>query len=452
MYRVRGIGLEISIKVRSLSGLIFLLSLTFLVFKSNLSNAQELVQVVIHSNEALYVHPVENIGIFSDLKNSGTIGAVPKSVINFYGQRWSNKQGANLVDESSNGMSGQGGSFRFQSLTNSPQFIENENLQANNAFSGLTIANKGNVTLEGNDLFIRRNLDFEYGSLILNNRNAVLAPNATITGFDNHKFVVTGSGTTGGFLVRHSSGQQLPDLVFPIGVSTTSYTPASINYKGAAQNLKVRVFENVYEKALYGSQDNINNVPRTWNVSFDTNDLSAVLSINTQHSASEEGTQFAINRQLSFISRFSPTIGVWDKIPASGFSTGDLTSGSAVPNTYINTRKAINGVTLNEFFAKSVIKTSGLLGLRIPQGISPNNDGLNEKFVVENLNFGDKVRLDIYDRWQSLVYKEGNYKNTFDGTGNQGSWINRDLPDGTYYYILNVNNEKPITGFLIINR
>lgn len=112
----------------------------------------------------------------------------------------------------------------------------------------------------------------------------------------------------------------------------------------------------------------------------------------------------------------------------------------------------MKGVSMDEFFSKSVIKNSSFLGLRIPQGISPNNDGLNDQFIIENLKPGDKVKIDIYDRWQARVFRDGDYKNTFDGTGNQGGVLNKDLPDGTYYYILNVNMEKPITGYIIIKR
>jgi gliding motility-associated-like protein len=89
---------------------------------------------------------------------------------------------------------------------------------------------------------------------------------------------------------------------------------------------------------------------------------------------------------------------------------------------------------------------------RIPEGISPNNDGLNDRFIIENLNPADKVRIEIYDRLQSLVFRDANYKNNFDGIGNQKRLVTNELPDGTYYYILNFNDSKPITGYIIINR
>ena len=418
-----------------------------------LSDAQELIQISIHPDESLYVHPSENVGIFSDVKNSGSLGAYPNSVISFFGQRWSNRLGSRIVDESADGVSGQGGYFKFQSLTNSLQFIENQNnLQPNNGFPNITIANPGNVILEGTDLIIRKNLNFENGKLILNNRNAVLPLNATITGFDDNKFVVTGTGTNGGFLVRNSSGLQQPDLVFPIGTTVGSYTPASLNYKGLAQNIKVRVFENVYDKAAFGIPDNVNYVPKTWNVSFALSDPSAVMSLNTQHNGNEEGPNFTANRLESYISRYTPSTEQWDKITPASIGPGAITSGNAIANAYLHTRAAISGFSPNEYFAKSIIKIAPIAGLRIPAGISPNNDGLNEKFIIQNLKPADRVRLDIYNRWQTLVFRDGNYKNTFDGIGNQKGLVNNELPDGTYYYILNINTEKPITGYIVINR
>ncbi len=417
-----------------------------------LSDAQELIQISIQAGASLSVHSGETVGIFSDVKNAGSFGAYTNSVINFFGQRWTNRPAGLIIDESTNGISGRGGNFKFQSLTNSPQFIESQNVQANTGFSNVTIANSGNVTLEGTDLTVRGNLNFEDGHLILNNRNAVLPMTATITGFDKDKFVVTGTGTNGGFLVRNSSGLQQPDLIFPIGTDLTSYTPGAINYRGVAQDIKVRVFDNVYNKAVFGIPDNVNFVPKTWNVLFSVSDPTAVLSLNTQHNASDEGSNFAANRSDSYLSRYTAATELWDKVAPTAIGSGSITSGTAIPNAYVHTRTGITGVGPSEYFAKSTVKIAGIAGLRIPAGISPNNDGLNEKFIIENLQPTDKVRLDIYNRWQTLVFRDGNYKNTFDGIGNQKGLVNNELPDGTYYYILNINTEKPITGYIVINR
>lgn len=421
-------------------------------FVPGISQAQEVIQISIQPGESFSVHSGETVGIFSDLKNGGTFGSDVNSAISFFARRWINTPTGIIADESTSGISGRGGNFRFHSPTNSPQFIESQNLQANSGFPNLTIANTGNLTLEGSDLLVRGNLNFDAGHLILNNRNTVLGAAATITGFDKDKFVVTGSGSSGGYLTRNSTGLPQADLVFPIGTTVGSYTPASLNYRGVAQSIKVRVFDNVYDKAIFGIPDNVNYVPKTWNVSLTTTDPNAVMTLNTQHNTVEEGSNFAANRLTSFLSRYTAGTELWDKIAPTSLGTGSLTSGTAIPNAYVHSRAAISGLALNEYFAKSVLKNTSTAGLRIPSGISPNNDGLNEKFIIENLKPTDQVRLDIYNRWQTLVFRDRNYKNTFDGIGNQKGLINNELPDGTYYYILNINTEKPITGYIVINR
>ncbi len=438
-----------------IKGLNFIIFLTLSVLLPSFAVGQELIQISVHSDEAVSFHQSENVGIFSDVINSGSVKTYPGSAVNFFGQRWTNKLGSRIVDESADGLSGLGGHIRFASADGSSQFIDNQNnVQPGNGFSNLTIANTENVILEGADLVIRRNLNFESGRLILNNRNAILALNATITGYDNTKFVVTGTGTNGGFLIRSTSGTQQADIVYPVGTTVGSYTPASINYRGVAQNIKVRVFDNVYEKAVFGMPDNVNFTPKTWNVSFAASDPSAVMTLNTQHNGNEEGAAFTANRLESFISRYIASTEQWDKIAATGVGPASLSTGSAIANAFLNSRAAISGFSPNEYFSKSINKsnTNPLAGLRIPAGISPNNDGLNEKFIIENLKAGDRVRLDIYNRWQTLVFRDGNYQNTFDGIGNQKGLVNNELPDGTYYYILNINTEKAITGYIIINR
>jgi hypothetical protein len=50
------------------------------------------------------------------------------------------------------------------------------------------------------------------------------------------------------------------------------------------------------------------------------------------------------------------------------------------------------------------------------------------------------------------VFRDNDYKNSFEGIGNQQGVVNNELPDGTYYYVLHFNDSKPVTSYLIINR
>lgn len=67
--------------------------------------------------------------------------------------------------------------------------------------------------------------------------------------------------------------------------------------------------------------------------------------------------------------------------------------------------------------------------LTIPNIITPNGDGYNDKFVIENLLVGgyETKKIRIYNRWGGLVYKSDDYQNDWDGG---------DLSEGTYYFTL----------------
>ncbi len=72
--------------------------------------------------------------------------------------------------------------------------------------------------------------------------------------------------------------------------------------------------------------------------------------------------------------------------------------------------------------------------LTIFNAVSPNNDDVNDYFYIAKIENFPNNRLWVYNRWGNLVFDSGSegYKNNWPGTW--GDDI--DLPDGTYYYIL----------------
>ncbi len=84
----------------------------------------------------------------------------------------------------------------------------------------------------------------------------------------------------------------------------------------------------------------------------------------------------------------------------------------------------------------------------IPQGFSPNGDGINDRFVIANIAEFPGSSLVIRNRWGAEVYVKKPYDNSFGGQGNGG----KDLPDGTYFYILDLGNGTVYQEYLIINR
>jgi gliding motility-associated-like protein len=80
--------------------------------------------------------------------------------------------------------------------------------------------------------------------------------------------------------------------------------------------------------------------------------------------------------------------------------------------------------------------------------MSPNNDGFNEVFMIENIENYPKSIVTVYNRWGTMVFNEVNYKN--DWTGTYKAAI---LPDGTYFYRIDLGEKsRKYNGFLQIRR
>ena len=95
------------------------------------------------------------------------------------------------------------------------------------------------------------------------------------------------------------------------------------------------------------------------------------------------------------------------------------------------------------------------IDIRIPPTFSPNNDGLNDTWVIVR-PYGMKVAVRVFNRWGNEVYREDDYKNDWKGRG-VSNFAGNDVPEGTYYYIveaseLNSNNVLKFAGPLTIVR
>ncbi|MEC4051054.1 choice-of-anchor L domain-containing protein [Flavobacterium sp. SUN046] len=82
----------------------------------------------------------------------------------------------------------------------------------------------------------------------------------------------------------------------------------------------------------------------------------------------------------------------------------------------------------------------------IQRGISPNNDGKNDFLDLRLMNVSN---LEIINRYGIKVYSRTDYANQWVGQDLKGN----DLPDGTYFYMIEFNNnQSPKTGWIYINK
>ncbi|NNC83089.1 MAG: gliding motility-associated C-terminal domain-containing protein, partial [Flavobacteriales bacterium] len=116
-----------------------------------------------------------------------------------------------------------------------------------------------------------------------------------------------------------------------------------------------------------------------------------------------------------------------------------------------------------DVFTVSVIGSNGCIGLdevemtinpnlEVFSGFTPDNgDGVNDEWLIGNRELFPAMVVSVYNRWgDQLFISEEGYPTPWNGT-----YENKPLPVGTYYYIIELNDPKfpdPITGPLTIFR
>ncbi len=83
--------------------------------------------------------------------------------------------------------------------------------------------------------------------------------------------------------------------------------------------------------------------------------------------------------------------------------------------------------------------------LRIPNAFSPNGDGINDTWIIENLDVYDAVYIQLFNRWGQEMCKSRDLDFEWDGVYN-----GKLLPTGTYLYVVNIFERDPYVGMVTI--
>jgi|GEM_PF-2294577 len=137
-------------------------------------------------------------------------------------------------------------------------------------------------------------------------------------------------------------------------------------------------------------------------------------------------------------------------IPSDGLSCSNcLTPLIFARESRIYEMKAtdVNGCLI---MATTEVNVAEVPELDPPTAFSPNNDGVNDEFVIPGLERFPEAELVVVNRWGSVVYQAKPYQNDWNGQ----SLNNKPLSEGTYYYLLylDVANGKMITGNIALIR
>jgi len=81
--------------------------------------------------------------------------------------------------------------------------------------------------------------------------------------------------------------------------------------------------------------------------------------------------------------------------------------------------------------------------------LTPDANGLNDTWVVKNIQAYKENKVIIFDQWNQEVFKQENYDNKWEGKNKAGEI----LPDATYYYILTfTKSNKKYCGYITLIR
>jgi gliding motility-associated-like protein len=78
---------------------------------------------------------------------------------------------------------------------------------------------------------------------------------------------------------------------------------------------------------------------------------------------------------------------------------------------------------------------------------TPNGDGINDKFVIKNIDAYPDNKLMVYDRLGKPIYVANSYANNWDGKVN-GFTLAKD----TYFYVLSVKGQVVKRGAITLVR
>ena len=91
-----------------------------------------------------------------------------------------------------------------------------------------------------------------------------------------------------------------------------------------------------------------------------------------------------------------------------------------------------------------------VVGVLPYEAITPNNDGINDIWTPLDIQSYENALVQVFNRWGGIVFesKGGEGYQGWDGTSN-----GKEIPVGTYYYIIDLNTgDDPQTGPITIIR
>lgn len=170
--------------------------------------------------------------------------------------------------------------------------------------------------------------------------------------------------------------------------------------------------------------------------------VAPTLSVVNSLICSGETAIFQINGTANNVVTYSINGGANQTVTLTASGSATVEFENSTTNVVIELSNISNGncsLTLTESATVTVESCS------IPKGISPNGDGLNDNWDLSAYNI---KKVEIFNRYGTKVYSKSNYENEWFGQSDSGN----ELPDGTYYFVIDFTDLETKTGWIYINR
>ena len=134
--------------------------------------------------------------------------------------------------------------------------------------------------------------------------------------------------------------------------------------------------------------------------------------------------------------------------PTTGLNNSTIGRPVASPSAttqYVLSAKSLSSECINQDTIMVIVKTK----IQIPTGFTPNEDNINENWILEGIEDYPNAEVKVFNRWGGEIFTTKNYQNNpFDGKKD-----NSILPMGTYYYVIKTGDDMPtLTGYVTLVR
>lgn len=176
--------------------------------------------------------------------------------------------------------------------------------------------------------------------------------------------------------------------------------------------------------------------------------LSTAVTVDTNQVGFDLGDTIYISLGENLLLEGPSDFGLFDWSPADAVSDPTAVNTNFIADhseTIILTATHPNGCVLTDSVVVIVVD------LTIPNGFSPNNDLVNNFFVIPELAVLDGS-LKVWNRWGDLVYEADHYENNWGGNCGAPLCMGQgELPEGTYFYLIDVK-EVTFKGYVTLKR